>query len=94
MSVLPGRGVPSHRAPGGEPPSKTAKKRLHVATPGYRPPELLLGLEAYSFEGDCGGLGVVLAETAFLKPLFPLPSLEKQMIVFHDSACAITSCKR
>jgi serine/threonine protein kinase len=42
-----------------------------VVTVWYRCPEILLGVEKYSFPVDCWSVGCIIAEMASLHPLFP-----------------------
>jgi serine/threonine protein kinase len=42
-----------------------------VVTVWYRCPEILLGIEKYSYPVDCWSVGCIIAEMASLSPLFP-----------------------
>ncbi|KAH7557829.1 hypothetical protein JRO89_XS11G0226300 [Xanthoceras sorbifolium] len=51
----------------------------YVTTRWYRAPEVMLGLENYSFKVDMWAVGAIMAELFMFKPLFPGTNVPDQM---------------
>ncbi|KAH7557816.1 hypothetical protein JRO89_XS11G0224700 [Xanthoceras sorbifolium] len=52
----------------------------NVTTRWYRAPEVMLGLENYSFKVDMWAMGAIVAELFMFKPLFPGTNVPDQML--------------
>ncbi|KAL5813254.1 hypothetical protein ACOSQ3_028204 [Xanthoceras sorbifolium] len=52
----------------------------YVTTRWYRAPEVMLGLENYSFKVDMWAVGAIMAELFMFKPLFPGTNVPDQML--------------